>query len=75
MSINTIRKHGRTTALTKDPLSLSSRLTIGGYTVDILHKVGQRRTEGMISGLQTIKRGYFLLIISHNSKSKNQNMR
>ena len=75
MSINTLRNHGMTTVLTKDPLSLSYRLTMGGYSVDIFHKVGQSVTEVIISGLQTIRPGFFLSIISHNSKSKNHNMR
>ncbi len=46
-----------------------------GYSEATLHRVGQRKTEIMISTLQMIKPGYFLLTVPHNSKSRNQNMR
>ena len=63
------------TVSTKDPHSLSFRLTMEGYLVAILHKAGQRRTEIMISLLKTIRLGYFLLTIPHNSKSHNHKRR
>ena len=46
-----------------------------GYLVPTLHKVGQRRKEIIISTLKTIRLGYFLLTIPHNSKSHNHKMR
>jgi hypothetical protein len=64
-----------TTVSTKDPHLLSFRQIMEGYLVPILHKVGQRRKEIMISTLKMIKPGYFLLTIPHNSKSLNHNMR
>jgi len=64
-----------TTVSTKDPHLLSFRLTTGGYLEVTLHKVGPRRMEIMISSLKTIRPGYFLLTIPHNSKSHNHNMR
>ncbi len=64
-----------TTASTKDPHSLSFRLTMAGYSELTLHKVGLRKMEVIVSTLMTIKPGYFLLTIPHNSKSHNHNMR
>ena len=64
-----------TTVSTKDPHSLSFRLTMAGYSEGTLHKVGQRRTEIIVSGLKMIRPGYFLLTIPHNSKSHNHNKR
>ena len=64
-----------TAVSTKDPLSLSFRQTMEGYSEATLHRVGQRKTEIMISKLKMIKPGYFLLTIPHNSKSRIQNMR
>ena len=58
-----------TTVSTKDPLSLSFRPTMEGYSEATLHRVGQRETEIIRSGLKTIRPGYFLLTIPHNSKS------
>ncbi len=64
-----------TTVSTKDPHSLSFRLSTAGYSEVTLHKVGQRGTEVIISGLKMTRPGYFLLTIPHNSKSHNHNMR
>ena len=64
-----------TTVSTKDPHSLSFRQIMAGYSEGTLHKVGLRGTEIIISGLKTIRPGYFLLTIPHNSKSHNHNMR
>ena len=64
-----------TTVSIKDPHSLSFRLTMEGYSVHTLHKVGQRKKEIMISTLKMIRPGYFLLTIPHNSKSHNHKRR
>ena len=46
-----------------------------GFSEPTRHKVGQRRTDIMISTLKTIRPGYFLFTIPHNSKSQNHNKR
>ena len=64
-----------TTVSTKDPHSLSLRLTMGGFSEPTHHKVGQRRMEVMDSTLKTIRPGYFLFTIPHNSKSNNHKIK
>jgi hypothetical protein len=63
------------TVSTKVQHSQSFKLTMGGYSELTLLKVGVRRTEIIISSLKTIRPGYFLLTIPHNSKSHNHKMR
>ena len=46
-----------------------------GYSEPTRHKVGQSRMEIIISAQQTIRPGYFLFTIPHNSKSHNHKMR
>jgi hypothetical protein len=65
-------------ALTKDPLLLSYRQKMEGYSEAILHKIGQRKREVIvIMEMQMITLGYFLFTIKLNSKfnSKKNNMR
>jgi hypothetical protein len=46
-----------------------------GFSEPTRHKVGQKKMEIIFSTLKTIRPGYFLFTIPHNSKSQNHKMR
>ena len=55
-----------TTVSTRDPHSLSFNQTMGGYSEDILRKIGINKMEAIE---KTTRLGYFHFIIPPNSRS------